>query len=293
VLSATLACAALRGQLRLDEPLGVVLEEAKHLPHWLTLQRIATHTACLPAQPPGIYRSWWRDRKNPWAHFSNDDLLSSLRKLEPPREKPAQSAWRYSNFGYALLGAALERRTGQSYQTLVDSWIARPYGLTSLQAGDYGHGGGLWQVHTGSGKPTVPWDFTGATAAAGALRGSIDDLLHWGMLIADPPSALRPAVELARACRVELTKPIGHMVGFCLGWGICRVPGSQRELWVHEGATYGSLSVLALSLDDVPSAVALARNRGISLRSLLDRRSRAIEPTLLALSSLLVQSPQG
>lgn len=282
VTAMLLASAALRGLLDVDEPLARVLDEARHMPEWLTLDRLASHTVCLPANPPGMLRAWWHDRRNPWAALTTETLLDGLRTTKPPRERPAAAAWRYSNFGYALLGAALERRTGLRYEALVDAWLAQPFGLASLGVGAKAHGI-LWPLEAGGGRATVPWDFSGAAAAAGALRSTVEDLLRWGMLVAAPPEPLRAVIELVRARRVDLVKPMRNMVSFCLGWGVCRPPDLSCEMWMHDGATYGSLSTLALCAGERPCVVALARNRGLSLRSLLDRRTRAVEPTLISL----------
>lgn len=110
---------AQRGLLSFDDTLE------KHLPDYpqevaskVTIHHLLTHTAGLG--------SYWNEK---WekAKFRVRDVADylALFQEEPLRFEPGQG-WFYSNAGYILLGAVIEKVTGQSYFEYVREHIYRP-----------------------------------------------------------------------------------------------------------------------------------------------------------------------
>ncbi len=93
--------------------------------------------------------------------------------------KAAQGAgFAYNNCDYLVLGAILERVTGEPYARLVADRIARPLGLHSLTLAADGavRGGGAAVGYTAEGKP-YPTINVATFGAAGALTGTARDLV--------------------------------------------------------------------------------------------------------------------
>ena len=93
-----------RAEVALDNPVARYLPGDFHLPasdgHQITLADLATHTSGLPRFPPfsgtPLSPSWLQGM----ARFSVEDFKSWLANFSPQR--PAGTAWEYSNAGYAL-----------------------------------------------------------------------------------------------------------------------------------------------------------------------------------------------
>jgi CubicO group peptidase (beta-lactamase class C family) len=118
-----LADAVARRELALDTPLGSCLPDvpASSDGGQITLQHLATHTSGLPRLPKGLRRQALRHRSDPYRHFSTEDLLVALCEARP-HPAPGTKV-RYSNFGAALLGEALSRSGGTSYEELIHERI--------------------------------------------------------------------------------------------------------------------------------------------------------------------------
>ncbi len=89
-----------------------------------------------------------------------------------------ETGFSYNNCDYLVLGAILERVSGQSYSTLVSRRIAGPLGLRSVRVAPDAkeRGGSLAIGYTAEGKPH-PSINVATFGAAGALTGTAADLI--------------------------------------------------------------------------------------------------------------------
>ncbi|MFE9724019.1 serine hydrolase domain-containing protein [Streptomyces sp. NPDC005794] len=202
----------------------------------LTLLHLATHTSGLPRLPPGMLtravRSGWLS--NPYAGFSEDDLLASLRRTRL-RHRPGSRVL-YSNFGGGLLGHVLARAaggTGGDYPALLAERVTGPLGLADTDCDpNRPQATGHWH-----GRPRPALLMPGLTAA-GAVRSSARDLLSVLAALLDPDTAPNPALRtaLAEVQRPRLSVPrTGSRL--CLIWNLR--PGPGGALLHHSGGTRG------------------------------------------------------
>jgi CubicO group peptidase (beta-lactamase class C family) len=93
-----------------------------------------------------------------------------------PKYEPG-THYEYANLGFGLLGIALARRAGESYEQLVIERVCNPLGLShtriTLSDDMRRH---LVQPHTLEYKPTPLWDMQ-AMAGGGAFRSNPEDLI--------------------------------------------------------------------------------------------------------------------
>jgi CubicO group peptidase (beta-lactamase class C family) len=165
----------------LDEPLAGYLPAWVRVPtrggHQLTLGELASHAAGLPRNPSGMLRRWLRDRRNPYAGLSVEELYAGLARTRL-RRRPGERV-KYSNLGPGLLGHALARAAGQPYEQLVRERICRPLGMPDTVITSTGEQTArLATGHTRRGRPTPPFELP-ALAGAGALRSTVTDLLRF------------------------------------------------------------------------------------------------------------------
>jgi CubicO group peptidase (beta-lactamase class C family) len=247
VLTATLlADLHLRGEIGLGDPLTRHLTEAQ-IPRWdgraPTLEELATHRAALPNTPPPLARRELLAaagvlRGDPWEGVGDDDYRRMLRAMRPRR--PPGGRVRYSSIGFGLLGDALARHAGTSYEALLHERICRPLGMADTVV-DAGARGGLLEGRSRRGAPRPP--LRDCMPAAGSVRSTAPDLLRFLRACLRPPpdEPLGAALALAQQPRAKINRHLS--VG--LGWLVLRRGEDRTVVW-HNGGTWGFRSFAAL-----------------------------------------------
>ncbi|HEV8583543.1 MAG TPA: exo-beta-N-acetylmuramidase NamZ domain-containing protein [Methylomirabilota bacterium] len=118
-LGTTLAVMSLveRGHVKLDAPLGRYLKEFRgRALEPITVRRLLTHSAGLPAIPP-----------NGSVSPGFPKAATLLSKL--PYDYPPGSAFQYSDTGFILLGELVRRVSGEPLDRYLDTHVFKPLGL--------------------------------------------------------------------------------------------------------------------------------------------------------------------
>jgi serine-type D-Ala-D-Ala carboxypeptidase/endopeptidase len=241
-----LASLAGDGALALDDEIGRWLDAGPNAS--ITLEQLATHTSGLPRLAPNQPA----DEANPYRDFTAERAEEGLRAAT--RVPGGES--RYSNFGYQLLGLALERASGQRYQELLAQRLLGPLGMTTSGVGAAG-GGTRLTGHAG-GKPAGHWDF--ALPGPGAVEATIGDLARYlAACLAPPDGPLGIAIRLCQQPHVRID---GRHAGG-LAWII------TDGLLFHNGGTGGFSA--SMTIDQAAGhAMAALVNTGGSAVGLLD-----------------------
>jgi CubicO group peptidase (beta-lactamase class C family) len=173
------------------------------------------------------------DPENPYADYTVDQLFTFLPTVTLTRA-PGEK-YEYSNLGVGLLGNALARRAGQSYEELVTERILKPLKmtrssitLTPAQMADFAPG------YDASLAPTKNWDLP-TLAGAGALRSTVNDMLKFlsaNLGLTETP--LRKAMEMTHA----IQKPTG-VPDLDIGMGWHEFSKYNTQLIWHNGGTGG------------------------------------------------------
>jgi CubicO group peptidase (beta-lactamase class C family) len=267
----------------LDEPAASQSSELQGFSPQVTLRHLATHTAGLPKMPSNILGSMLRDRSNPYAAYSTQDLLRWLARRSPSQSRIDAGLVNYSNLGMGLLGTLLAAKLGQNYETAVRIRICEPLGMedTRIQLPP-DQAGRLAPPHSARGRRISSWDLP-AFAGAGALRSTADDLLSFlAAQLGEPPTALTPALQDCHEAQSQRFAPPGLMQrlvarlsgvdlsndrtreGMALGWTVGRLPSGDQVHW-HHGATGGYRAYAGFVRSSGAGVVVLA-NSGLSMR---------------------------
>jgi CubicO group peptidase (beta-lactamase class C family) len=238
-----LADAVVRAELSLHTPLSAYLPEAGRPGRTadISLVHLATHTSGLPRLPGGLRQKARHNRLDPYRGLGTEDLLAALATARP-RPAPGTKV-RYSNFGAGLLGEALSRHAGLSYDRLVAARITGPLGLSDTVVRLRPHhlerrAGG----HDGRRRPVPDWDL-GALPGAGALYSTARDLLIFARAHLHPETTpLAAALRLVQEPRVKANR----WIGLGLGWHTVPVRGTAHTALWHNGGTGGFSSYLAI-----------------------------------------------
>ena len=231
---AVLADMAARGEVSLDDPVAKYLPAAIKVPSRngksITLLDLTTQSSGLPRMPDNFAP---KDPENPYADYSVDQLYDFLSRYELPRD-PGER-YEYSNVGVGLLGHALSRRAGMSWEALVTKRILVPLGMRdSAVTLSPSLRGRLALGHDDSGRVVPNWDIP-TFAGAGALRSTANDMLKFlAACMGEGDPRVVAALAEAQKPRRPTTRP-NLEVG--LGWHVMH-RGTIDVVW-HNGGTGG------------------------------------------------------
>ena len=230
-----LADMAVRGEVSLDDPVARYLPDTARVPGTdslpITLRLLSAQRSGLPRMPGNFAPA---DPTNPYADYDAARLYAFLGSYTLPRAPGA--AYEYSNLGAGLLGLALARRAGTTYEILVRERVLAPLGMTgtTITLGDAARA--RFAKGSADGRTVANWDLD-ALAGAGALRSTARDMTTFlAAAMGLTRSPLDSAFRLATEPQFD-AGPSGIMrIG--LGWHVRQAPGGPRIVW-HNGGTGG------------------------------------------------------
>jgi CubicO group peptidase (beta-lactamase class C family) len=265
-------------------PLGTKVPLGNGSP--ITLLDLATHTSGLPFLPTNLSS----DIQKSWSIYTDEQLYEFLAGYTLPAD--IERKFRYSDTGLGLLGLALARSAGKSWEEALTGRILKPLDLSATrQTISPSMRMRLAMGHDKIGRELPSWEFH-SLPGLGALRSSANDLMKY--LIANlspPPTQTGKALALTHVPHYDAFSA-NTQVG--LGWFL-GVP-KDRNLVFHGGSTPGYNSFIGY--DQVKNiAVVVLTNSDCDV---LDIGMHLIEPaipvadgppTVRALHKQLVTSP--
>lgn len=168
--AATVLKLSAEGKLALSDPLSKFLPDFPNGAH-ITVAQLLDHTA-------GISDNWDVDPAKP---LDTSALVTHI--AAQPADFAPGAAWSYSNSGYMLLGAIIEKVDGHPWSDLVRTQFAKPLGLA--HTGFYPDNALVPGLATGYSRDDqgnvvlAPYVTISGPGAAGALVSTVDDLFHW------------------------------------------------------------------------------------------------------------------
>lgn len=245
-----------QGEVGLDDPLERFLPAGVRAPRWqgrhITLVDLATHTSALPPLPRNLVVRAALHRSDPYRRYTVPKLHRGL-AASRLRRAPG-TGYRYSNFGFAVLGHALALAAGSTYQGLVIDRVCRPLGLGETMFEIRADVASRRETgHAGAGRPVRDWELA-AFAPTGGLRSTVADMVRFLRANLDPGGTnLAVALEEAQLPR----RSIGAHEDVGLGWHL-REEGATTIAW-HNGGTAGFGAFVAM-LRDQGAGVAVLYN---------------------------------
>jgi CubicO group peptidase (beta-lactamase class C family) len=243
-------------------------------PHWrgVTLVDLCTHRSGAPRDP---VRGWPKEAP------VVEQRLSVLRAItrEPPEHEPGPEH-HYSNAGYILAGAMLERAGGASWEELMRARLFEPLGMTSAGFGPPDALPDQPSGHSANGAPAREADNPPIYGPAGTVHCSLTD---WGRFVAahlDAGRSDRALLTPATFARLH-TPPAGD---YALGWGV------TARAWAGEGEGPGPVLTHAGSNTRWYAVVWAAPERGFAVLAATncagERASKACDEAAWALIRL-------
>ena len=264
------------GKMGYDQAFNTYLpaeEQNEDLPQ-LTIDKLLTHTSKLPTMPMefGVKEL---EANNPYAHYTNQDLMNFYKEYIPVelkktrrkiRNKDNDEDYTYSHLNYALLERGLEYSQKQSFETLLKNEILNPIGLsdTRIELSEEQQQRLATGYNTG-GQATQPWTFQSFKASEG-LKSTAKDLLKFAAVhTSNKEQNLSKAFEQTTLGR----KKTGHSkrVEMARGWHIIKTNKKYYDMVAHTGNTNGHRAYLAF-VKETDTAVVILSNSEHGLHNL-------------------------
>lgn len=238
------------GKLSVDDDI------TKHLPDYpskgkrITIEHLLTHTSGIASYTgkPGYMADMARD-------VTVAQMIDSF-KNDPLDFEPG-SQYRYNNSGYFLLGAIIEKISGQTYAGFLEQRIFKPLGMHDT----YYEGMGRSKAPVAAGHSRGEKGFGAARPlsmtqpyAAGSLVSTVDDLARWDAAIGSG-KLLKPASWQRGFTSYRLSD--GKATGYGYGWDVNKVQG---ETAMGHGGGINGFSTHALRFPEQKVYVAVLTN---------------------------------
>ncbi len=218
--AAAILMLAEQGKLSLSDDMTKFFPDYPSNGRVVTVEHLLTHTSGIKSYT-GIpaWRKMWR----------NDMTVAELIDLfknEPPDFAPGEQ-WAYNNSGYVLLGAIIEKVSGQTYEQFLRKNIFEPLGMTHTF---YGSATRLiprrvpGYSKTKDGLQNAEYLSMTQPYAAGSLLSTVDDLALWDASLYTEKLLKQSSLQKAWT---NYTLKDGTSAGYGYGWA----------KWQYEGHT--------------------------------------------------------
>jgi CubicO group peptidase (beta-lactamase class C family) len=208
-----------RGRVSLTDPIGKYLQALTPEFSGVTIEQLLNHTSGVP-----------RDVRNPETRFegmSSDGLIQQAAGAKLAA-KPG-TAFGYSNTGYMLLGALVEKVGGKPFGVALHDDIAAPLGLTTLtQCSDPKPGVAAGYALSDGKVAPPPGMHHSQLLGAGGVCTTAADLVRWR-------HALHGGRVLSATSYTAMTTPRGAAVAGNYGFGLYVRPAPWGDMAIVGG----------------------------------------------------------
>lgn len=259
-----------RGSLSLDDR---VLEHAPDLPAHLgalSITQLLSHTSGLGnffASPN------WQARGA--SIRSVNDYLSLVVAEQIPADY--DGGFRYSNSGYVVLGAVIERIARADYYDVVRERVFAPAGMTrtgfplGIERADdlaVGYENGCFMRPPSQCTPRAwaPAVWPGRGGPGGGSSSTVGDLNGFITALRDGRLISPATLDLFKAAHTTIAQPGGPIAAYGYGFGSIDING--RPTWGHNGGTIGAGAQVDV-LDDAGLTLIVLSNQDGAMRAAL------------------------
>ena len=165
-----------QGKLKVSDPITLYLPGYPTHGHNITIENLLTHTSGIKS-----YTSMGETMKEIVNEdLAVDELVDSFK--DAPMDFAPSTAYEYSNSGYVLLGAIIEKISGKSYTDYIQDEFFTPLGMTSSYYGSFTKiipNRAMGYQVTENGFLNAEYISMRIPYSAGSIVSSVDDLQRW------------------------------------------------------------------------------------------------------------------
>ena len=237
-MTATLAAILIEeGKLRWNTTIAEVFPELKGKMDKsyenVTVEQLLTHRGGVPGAPPAdAWSRAWEQKGTPVEQ--RREFIEAI--LSQPPEAAPGTKMIYSNQGYAILGAMLEKLTGTPWETLITEKLFKPLHMDSAGFGPPGTTDAVDQPwgHTRKFFVTLPLqeDNPPAIAPAGRVHCSLDDLARF-VIFQMQPGPTNSLLKPETLAKLHTPPPGGD---YACGWVVLKRGWAGGTALMHNGS---------------------------------------------------------
>lgn len=246
-----------------------------------TLEQLLSHSSGIPSDNDEMMSLYFNENI-----FDYNERELRLRTLDAWKHheliQPEGSPFQYSNFGYMIAGAMLEKVTGLAWEQLMYSRIYSPLGLDTARVGAQATYGLIdapvgHQIQPDGSIVPMLWgpaaDIPPVIAPAGNANMSILDYAKWagwnaGLGKRGPALVTSETLKYIQAIHVQTpvrdNTPTGtpDTGGYGLGWGTVAFDWADKPLLTHNGSNSMNLARLVVDTNQDLGVVVLTNFPG-------------------------------
>ncbi|HQR33037.1 MAG TPA: serine hydrolase [Blastocatellia bacterium] len=247
-----------QGKLNLTDEITKFLPDYPTQGHKITIEHLLTHTSGIKSYTnlPEWLPLWRKD-------MTMKELIDLFK--DKPMEFAPGDSWNYNNSAFVLLGAIIEKITGQSYGDFVEKNIFAPLGMKQSfydntqrviprRAAGYSK--------NGSGYANAQYLSMSQPHAAGSLMSTVDDLAKWDAALYTEKLVKQESLKKAWT---PFVMNGGRPTNYGYGWGISTLQG---EKVISHGGGINGFTCEAIRLPESKVYVAILTNRDSGTASL-------------------------
>lgn len=231
-----------RGKLNVTDPVCKYFDPCPSAWSEITIHHLLSHTGGVPN-----FTSFPDYMPKMMLPVTTTDMIARF-KDKPLDFKPGEK-WNYSNSGYYLLGAIIEKAAGESYESFLQKNIFDPLNLTGTGYDHFDailkHRATGYSMSKGKMVNSAFLDMT-QPYSAGSLYSTVEDLFRWN-------EALFGGKVLSAKSFEMMTTPVKNNYGYGLGVET----KFNRKMITHGGGINGFSTFIARFPDEKVTIVVL------------------------------------
>lgn len=232
------------GKLSTDDRVAMWVDDVPRENQTITIYHLLTHTS-------GLSQG---DMEFPG---KDDGSAVATAAMSVTAKAPPGVRWEYSNAGYFVLAAIIERASGETYATYLQQHVFTPAGMrhTAVQGSANLESGHSTLRVNSQGKTCGdacgwPYPMIWGYQGAGGVVSSVTDMLQWD-------AALRGRDVLSDAAKVKLFSAFKH--GYACGWEAAA--SAQGRMVSHSGGVAGFATWYTRWLDHHTAMIVMTNER--------------------------------
>ncbi|MDZ4404313.1 serine hydrolase [Prosthecobacter sp.] len=247
------------GMWKLDDPVAKYLPKDVRVPSFegkpITLRHLAAQDSGLPFNVDNLSS---KEPRVGYNAYTVEDLYAFLKSHQLTNAPGAR--FEYSNAGMSLLGHAMERASGESFESLVLRRICRPLHMDSTRTTLTPEMKSRMATgHAPNGERAANLNLQ-VMAGAGALKSSVNDLLKYvSAQLGFTASELGPLIAESQVIRHTGAANFGRTAMPWVDGDSYTPPGS--ELLGHAGGTFGFSAFIGFDRKQRRGVVVLTNQR--------------------------------
>ena len=216
----------------------------------ITPYELQNHIAGVPRLSNQFSPQNWSD---PFNGYSYDILQKELQDLNPD----TSNTWGYSNFGYSILGRAIETVSEKTYEKLM-SGLLKNIGMNNTFLSVPALENQNIAKPTNIGTANSNWNFTGPSRYAGGLVSNTKDLLSY-LQYQKQNNPLFSSDTLQKPIQTNVPNLGKDKLFYQDGWFVLK-PDSTTNILFHNGGTGGYISFVGYNRTSDTGVVVLSNS---------------------------------